>query len=86
MASARPQLDQTKLNLLRIFAQIDLYELATMLFIVVALIVLPLIGRWLSEHDDEELDGRTIGFFLTGLTAVGVLTVIVAVAVGPHPA
>jgi len=85
MASARPQLDQAKLNLWHIFAQIDLYERATMLFIIVALIVLPLIGRWLSEHDDEEVDGRAIGLFLTGLTAVGVLTVIAAVAMGPHP-
>jgi len=57
-----------------------------MLFMVAALIALPIIGRWLTEHDDEEADGRTIGFFLTGLTAVGVFVVIVAVALGPHPA
>ena len=57
-----------------------------MAFVIVALIALPVIGRWLSEHDDEqEADGRTIAMFLTGLTAVGVAAVIVAAALGPHP-
>jgi hypothetical protein len=74
------------LNLGHVLTQIDLYERATMLFVVLALIALPFIGRWLTERDvDEEAHGRTIAMFLTGLTAVGVVVVLVAAALGPHP-
>lgn len=55
-----------------------------MLFVVVALVALPFIGRWLTEHDDEETEGRTAGMFLAGLTAVGVAVVLVAAVLGPH--
>jgi hypothetical protein len=72
------------LNLARILAQIDPYERATVVFVILALIALPFVGKWMSEHD-EERDGRTIAMFLAGFTAVGTVIVIVAAVLGPHP-
>ena len=73
------------MNLPRIFAQTDLFERATILFVVFALIALPAIGKWLTEHDDDGSD-RRIAMFLAGLTAIGTIVVLVAAVLGPHPA
>ncbi|MGA3039037.1 MAG: hypothetical protein ABSE64_16355 [Vulcanimicrobiaceae bacterium] len=72
------------MNLARILAQVDPYERATVVFVILALIALPAIGKWVSEHDDER-DGQTIAMVLAGLTAVGTVIVIVAAVLGPHP-
>ena len=73
------------MNFTRIIGHVDTFERATVLFIIVALVVLPAISRWLSDHDDES-DGQRAAVFLAGLTAVGTLLVIVAAILGPHPA
>ncbi|HTX02048.1 MAG TPA: hypothetical protein VMD07_00095 [Candidatus Acidoferrales bacterium] len=72
------------MNVLSIFAQTDVYERATMLFVVLALIVLPFIGKWIAVHGEEH-DERTIAMFLAGMTAVGTAIVIVCALLGPHP-
>jgi hypothetical protein len=73
------------LNFARIIAQIDTFERSTIVFIIVALIVLPAVGRWMTEHDDES-DGRRAAIFLAGLTALGTVVIIAAAVFGPHPA
>jgi len=55
-----------------------------MLFVVLALIVLPFIGKWIAVHGEEH-DERTIAMFLAGMTAVGTAIVIVCALLGPHP-
>lgn len=73
------------MNIGHVLAQIDLFERAAIVVVVVALIVLPKIGSRLAEHE-EESDGNRIALYLTGLTAVGVVIVFWAAIFGPHPA
>jgi RsiW-degrading membrane proteinase PrsW (M82 family) len=86
LASARTELDQTELNLAHIFDQVDVYERFTVIFVIAALIVVPVVGKWLSMQGDEEQGGVVIATFLVGLTALGTAIVLIAAAMGPHPA
>jgi len=67
------------------FAQVDMYERAAAIFTVIAIVVVSLGYKYIVARD-EERDGNAIALFLTGVTLAGVIVVIVAAALGPHPA